>query len=94
MSINSFVPARSSLSAASLYASTTPFWNHPSLKPLLSVEEDNEADDHVMTSGDGDDDMVHDTGPRRLNAAGIELDDSEVESDDDDRLVDTSSGLL
>ena len=41
---------------------------------------------------DSDDDREHNAGPRRLNAAGIELDDSEVGSDDDNRLVDTWGG--
>lgn len=45
-----------------------------------------------MTSEDGDDDVAHDAGYERLNAAGIELDGLEGDSDGDDQLVDTWEG--
>ena len=72
---------------------TIPFWSHPTLKPLSSIEGDNEADDQVITSGDGEDDKAdEDAGPyKRLNAARLELGGSEFESDDD-WLVDTWEG--
>ena len=68
---------------------TVPFWSHPTLKPLLSVEVDNEADDEEITCGDGKDDNTDEASPyERRNAARLELGASEFESDDD-WLVDT-----
>jgi hypothetical protein len=72
---------------------TVPFWSHPTLKPLLSIEDDNEANYRAATSGDGDVDKVDEEGLgyERWNAAGLELGDSDRESDND-QLVDTWKG--
>ena len=59
-----------------------PFWSHPSLKPL-GIPTDSVEMDH--RTGDGDDNVGVEVY-NRLNMAGNEID---LESDDDDGLIDT-----
>jgi len=69
-----------------------PFWSHPSLKPLSiateGVNSEVEVDPPTATDGDGDD-TAHVEVYHRLNTAGNEFDDINLESDDDDALIDT-----
>ena len=65
-----------------------PFWSHPSLKPLTAPEDVTEVDEAITTeSGDGDGDAYD-----QVNTAGYGFEDSNVESEDDDGLIDTEGG--
>ena len=62
-----------------------PFWSHPSLKPLAAAEDVLEPDRYAATDGDdGDGDTYN-----RVNAARCEIEDSSIESEDEDGLIDT-----
>ena len=65
-----------------------PFWSHPSLKPLASAEDITEEGEAAATECDGDGKGKGDAY-LRVNAAGYEFEDSNLESEDDDELVDT-----
>ena len=70
----------------------TPFWSHPSLKPLAATEDVTEAGALAATqdAGDGDGDGDGDSdGYNRVNAATYGFEDLNVEFEDDDDLIDT-----
>jgi hypothetical protein len=73
----------------------SPFWSHHSLRPLASAEDmmDAAADQHATTQGAGDDDGDGDGGYNRVNTAGYGIEDSNVESEDDDGLIDTEGRI-
>jgi hypothetical protein len=67
----------------------SPFWSHPSLKPLETAEDVTEADQPAATegarAGAGD-------AYKRVNTAGYRIEDSNGESEDDNGLIDTEGG--
>ncbi len=67
---------------------SSPFWSHPSLKPLSIAAERIEEDNHTATDGDGVDNTYVEEY-RRLNTAGNEIKDLDFGSEDEDRLIDT-----
>lgn len=62
---------------------TTPFWSHPSLKPISAPTEEIEADQRTPI---GDDDNQ---AYSRVNAAATRMDNLDLDSEDDDDLIDT-----
>jgi hypothetical protein len=61
---------------------STPFWSHPSLKPLLHVEGDANEDRQMITDH-GDDDPAAGEQYNRENTARNTFEDDGVESDDE-----------
>ena len=68
----------------------SPFWSHPSLKPLATAEDVTKAGALAATqgAGDGDGDGEVD-GYKRVNAAIYGFEDLNGEFEDDDDLIDT-----
>ena len=62
-----------------------PFWSHPSLKPLTAADGVTEPDELAATEGDNGDGGAY----NRVNTARYGIEDSSVESEDDDELIDT-----
>ena len=76
----------------------SPFWSHPSLKPLATAEDVTEADSLAVTQGAGDADRDADAdagadGYKRLNTAMYEFEGLNGEFEDDDDLIDTEGGV-
>jgi len=67
---------------------SSPFWSHPSLKPLSIAAERIEEDNRTATDGDGVDNTYVEEYCR-LNTAGNEIEDLDFGSEDDDGLIDT-----
>src|SRR6266702_4539720 len=67
---------------------SSPFWSHPSLKPLSIAAERIEEDNRTVTDGDGIDNTYVEEY-RHLNTARNEIEDSDFGSEDDDGLIDT-----
>lgn len=62
---------------------TTPFWSHSSLKPISAPAKEIEVDQR-MTFGDEDDQAYS-----RVNTAETRMDNLDLDSEDDDGLIDT-----